>query len=121
MEKPIVKDVQVRSELEIRLVNIAQRCGRAFRQKWRDPVRVWIAQRIRTERVNVNGDRSRQETKSRLRERTGNISRIPTVIERAIGHGIAVWKYRRRVFKNGGNAVVLKLFNNVGQPIVASL
>src|SRR5206468_7841604 len=71
MQQPIVKDIEVRSEFQVRFVNAAQTRGRAFRNKRGDPVRIRIAQCARATRMDVDRDRSTDKAKTRLIKWTG--------------------------------------------------
>ena len=85
MQQPVVERIEARSELQIRLVNIAQTRSCALGNKRADPVRVRIAQCSRAKRINVDRDCSWHETKIRARKWPVHLARVPTVIESAIG------------------------------------
>src|SRR6187401_1964918 len=94
----------MRGELQIGFVNISERRGRSLGQQRSDPAPARIAQGGGAERMNMHGDGARDETKIRLSERTGNGARVPSIIKCAISHRIPVWKNRRRIIENDGDA-----------------
>src|SRR3954469_21981336 len=100
MQKAVVENIQVRRQLQIRLVDIANGGGRAPAQKWSGPVCVLVVERARTEGMNVDRDGSRRELKVELRKGAGQIGRVPTIIESTIGHRITVRKNLGRIFVN---------------------
>src|SRR6202040_1263006 len=59
VQQPIIENVEMRRELQIRFVDIAQAGGGAFGNKRTDPVRVRITQRARAEGGNMNSHRPR--------------------------------------------------------------
>ena len=65
----------MRGQLQIRLVNVADDAAAPLRQQRRDPVRVRIAQRVRTEGMDVHRDRAGNETK--IRSVNGPATRRP--------------------------------------------
>src|SRR6202040_2135320 len=114
----IIENVEVRRELQIRFVDIAQAGGGAFGNKRTDPVRVRITQRARAEEGNMNRNRPREKAKARLGKRTCYRPGVPTVIERTIGHRIALGKNRWRLIVNDWNPNFVKLSGNLGKPLV---
>ena len=121
MQKAIVQDIEMTRELQVGLVDISENSRRSFGEKRRDPVGIRIAQGSRTEGMDVDRDRARREAKARLRERPRHSPRIPTVIERAVGHRIAVGKDRRRLVVDDRNTDLANLLHDFRQPLITQL
>src|SRR6516225_8154071 len=68
--------------------------------------------------MDVNSDRSRRKMKIGAREWTYHYARIPTVIERAIGHRIGIGKKRGSILAHDWNPDFVKLSNNLSKPSV---
>ena len=120
MQQPIIENVEVRRELEVRFIDIAQAGGGAFGNKRTDPVCVRITQRVRAKGVDMNRHRPGEKAKIRLGKRTRHRRGIPTVIERTIGHRIALGEKRRRLIVNDWNPNFVKLSGDFRKPLVAN-
>ena len=121
MEQPVVEYVQVRRQLKIRFVDVANRRRRAFAQERSGPVRLLIVERARAEGMDVHRDRARHELEIRLCERTGHRRSVPTIIECAIRHRITVRKNIGRVFEDERHTRLVQLIANFREPTIADV
>src|SRR5437870_13193539 len=81
----------MRRQLQVGLVNVANARGRAMRDEWADPVCISVAQRVRTERMDMYRHRPRHIMEGWLGEWPGQIRIVPAVIQRAVRYGITLW------------------------------
>src|SRR5438045_9281137 len=63
-----------------------------MRDEWTDPVCISVAQRVRTERMDMHRHRPRHKMEVRVGEWPGHIRIVPAVIQRAGRDGITLRK-----------------------------
>src|SRR5256885_8544553 len=94
----------MRRQLQVRLVNVANARGRAMRDEWADPVCISVAQRVRTERMDMHRHRPRHKMEVWVGEWPGHIRIVPAVIQRAVRDGITLRKNPGRSEEHTSNS-----------------
>src|SRR5438105_7616621 len=119
VQQAIVQNVEMRGQLEIGLVNVADRSSRAPPDQWASPTRIPIAQGCCAVGMNVCGDRARYELKPRLIERASDVSGIPSIIKSAVAHRKSIGKDRRQIIEHHWHTLLMTLIHNRPHPGVA--